>query len=700
MPTGDEYVNLVLKRFLSQIRMDTNFLTYLKTLAQDVHARIFPESGVFTYPVDITYGSGVFSLSVTPAGDISGADSLGHTVILATARQSNIPFEDDGTNTYWIAMKHIEIPSGIYDNPRTGLPEYDKTIEEVGEVDNPDVGTVIDDGDATITMDVNSIFESGVDHSGRVVRVWLENPMSSDEAVAFEDCTVTYASSDNTIATTGDLGQTVISTVHTDYKVACLGVTVRESATNPFASSPEYILIGSIDSSQTAPAGTTDDTLQIDLSGGGGHSIQNAYNGAGGDGDGRDATIDYEAIQLLQTSTGPQLKDIYDAVLRVRKDGDTSVIALPEWIYEGGIDSVHRLFCNYSFLHRASIADGGDQSGAALLNPEETVDLIVSTANVDFTRVGVDLTLATAEGKIQELGAYAGPPDLCEIRESAEGQDGVYMIDSVTDADTLVLKYIDGTSPSWTAETGVKARLFRSLLHVGAGGEIVIKAIDDFAADHGVTSALIGTLRVVLPDDTPYNKNTGLAVYNYSNTASIKITAGQILASDLSAYAFGSAETFYLHMDGSEGLSESDGTGAPSWIPQHLDAGTTIGNSIQSLATGYYVSFPLRIPSQADVTQIDILLDDNATAITVIEVVRMDHDYATPGLGDIDQFDTASASSGGGTLEKATIGPSSPMPMGIVPQTYSYAIRLKSTAVGQAVYSVLVTYTTEILQPT
>jgi hypothetical protein len=683
MPTGAEFVNAALKRFLSQNRIANEIIDYLQENAFDIGARIFPAEGLFTYPASIVYGAGVFSLSVTPAGPIEGTDGEGHTLSLALTRQSNIAFEDDGASTYWIGMKYIEIPNGLYDNPRTGKPEYDKIMEEIGELSTP--SGVNDAGGGTINMDVDNLFPAGEDNSGRSVRVWLVNPQSGDEAVAFEDVTVAWTGTDNEITTTGSLGQSTISTNGADYQIACLGVSVAAGVGNPFSS--EYVILGNIDSSQAAPAGT-DTGDQVDLSGGGGHTLQKAYDGLAGLGSGRTITVNDEAVRLVQSATAMRLKDIWNGVLRLRKDTDVSVPTFPSFVYEGGLDIVKRAIAMYGVHDRSSISDG---TGTDELLPEEVANLVVGTANINLTRVGVDLTLTVSTGEIQTGGSM---PDLCEIRGSALGQDGVYFISAVTPPAQLTVANPDGSAISFSAETGVQIRLFRTAMITDIFGQTIFQGREDFLDDVSLNPDSV--VKIVLPQASAYSKGTGLRVEEHGGGGGLALVKpGSIDLSDKSGYQFTTAASlnWYHHIDGAEGLSAYDGSGNPYWRRFHSDAGAG-QNGVSSAIVGGYVSFPLRLPWQADVQEIKVLCDDGSTAMTV-ETVEVEHDYATPARANPAQLDTDTTAGGGGD-EIASLALNGEIQD---PENKTFAIRVKSTAVGQRIFGIQIRYNMIVFAP-
>jgi hypothetical protein len=649
-----------MKRFLSQNRISNEIIEYLQENSFDILARILPSQGLFTYPVTIVYGTGVFSLSVSPSGAIEGTDGEGHVLSLSLARQINIPFEDDGTNTYWIGMKYIEIPNDIYDNPRTGKPEYDKMMEEIGELDEP--YSVTDAGGGTITLNVNTIFESGVDHSGRSVRVWLINPLSGDPTVAFEDCTVAYSSPNNTITTTGSLGQGTISTLTSDYNVACLGVSVRESATNPFSS--EYIIIGNIDSSQTAPAGT-DTGDQVDFSGGGGHTLQKAYDGVGS-GAGRTVTVNNNAIQLRQETASAYDKDVGHAVIRARKDLDKTTFALGNIARnsEVAFDARMRIgsrgsFCSYINIH--------DVSGTKL-NPEEAIEVTTAGSTLSFTRGGtLDLNLTSLNFQLWAA------VDMVEITGSTVGNDGLYIINTVASSSTLTLYDLVGGTASLAQEIGnssLKASIYRPVFRATESlGVTQMFGIQDILEDGSFNSQ---GLVYNAPENTP-DADVVVEYYRYSTpTRKVRIlgnadittdgditsqenisTVGDFILTSTGDYTYSGGRSF------SKTIHPWDGKPAGSnWARGGVAAGTRSTMTLTSAVEELYYTF--RIPPGFELVSVDVMINDGGTDTQTIYLKEIDPTWSgTEAAGSPADLISGGVSSSNSGVETVTATPDS-----------------------------------------
>lgn len=482
--TGYEYVRLALKRFLSESRLDTNFLAYLRTSFIDGIARIFPSQGLFTFPVALTNnGDGTFTIGTDPA---DGTDGSGHILRLTgAARCVNVPFENGVGDRYWLGLHHIEIPSGVYTNPRTGTPEYDKTIEEVGVKGTPDA--IVDMGGGRIRITVNSVFEAGVSNATRTVRVYLVNPISLDAAVAFEDVIVQYAAGNNFIETAGSLGQGTISVVAANYEVAALGVAVRKSVANPFPS--DYAILGYVTGGGAAES--VDD--QVDLSGGGGHTLQKAYDGLGGLGSGRTITAENQAVVIRQENTTVYEHDVGNAALRIEKDMSTAIYPATPTI-------------EYAFDIKAHPSTGGmivvrvplaDYDGSDLLRVEEAINVLAGTDRIDFTRgAPLDLELTGLNGKLRESSG-----DMVEISGTLNSQDGLYWLHTIVDSNTLALRKLNGAAPVFIAEAGVKARIYRPIVLIGRNGALLeVNSMQDFLNDDNAAAIQSG-LSINIPEN-------------------------------------------------------------------------------------------------------------------------------------------------------------------------------------------------------
>ena len=600
MPTGDKAVNPALKRYLSQNRISTNLLTYLQNLTYDVAARIFPAAGLFTYPVTITPNGAGSTFTLTP-DPIEGIDNAGHVIECAgAARLVNIPFENTLADIYWIGLHYINVPDGVYSNPRTGFPEYDLNMEEVGELDSPD--TVTDNLDGTITFVVDSVLQHNVDFTGHVIRMYLLNPMSADLGVAFEDCVVVYdvGTGENRVTTVDAFGQTTISVVAGDYQAAHFGPSIYKSVADPWGD--DYIKIGYIAGGPAATATTTG--IQLDLSGGGGHSLQAAYDGGAGSGSGRTVTADDGAVHIQNQHTVLMEHDIFQACMRIRKDGETAQPANtydPEDL-ETGIDVPMRMNNYGAIVFRVNLCD---MTANDYLRCEEHIHTM-GGADIDGQRAGRNWTLPALEGNI--LPGI----DIVEIKNSAAGNDGIYGI-SVVAAATLTLVNLDGTAVVLAAEIGnpsLAMSVYRPVVVIGGhgGGGIKTVSLQDFGNDAGW---LFNTTNWHLFPDNLTDLDAVFVISNQSGGNAVRTYGDGSLQID-GDYKYGGIQTVkkWIHP---HRFMEND---PATWDRKGL-YGATVADNIEATVNFTSCKYELSpLPNGCVLSRVDIILDDGGVVVT------------------------------------------------------------------------------------
>jgi hypothetical protein len=302
--------------------------------------------------------------------------------------------------------------------------------------------------------------------------------------------------------------------------------------------------IGSITGHATLP--TTNTTgVQRDLSGGGGHTLQKAYDGLAGSGSGKNILVADEAVHLTQENNSTADADIFHAALRITKDADKSAFGLTGDIeeQERGIDIKTRYTCKGAVVHRVNLQD---LSGNGYLSAEETISIDAAGDRIRFTRVGVDLTFTGANADL------AVSMDLVEITGSTLGNNGIYFINTVVDADELDLLDVFASTASLVQETSnpaLKASIYREVFIVGKNyDELLFNTLGDFqndgnddgaAIDINIPSGADDTYKVIdihrLPstDFLLYNNldldSDGTIKSNHINVA-IEATAGDVKA--------------------------------------------------------------------------------------------------------------------------------------------------------------------------
>ncbi len=231
MSTGDRLVSIYLKKFLPQQQMEENFQLLLRKFTEDLYSRIFPESGVFR--------GGVLSSSAPDTFDVStpleGSNSTGVDVVFDPSLGNQVPFENTIAIEYFVGLQQTTVPADVEINVRTGKIKYVFVEEAIGERADPDL--VVDDGDGTMTVRVNSVTEINADNTGRTVKVFLKATEDGGGVgpqtliTPFEDLVVQYDGVNNFVETVTGLGQsaTSISTSANDYEVVLIGPSVKKN---------------------------------------------------------------------------------------------------------------------------------------------------------------------------------------------------------------------------------------------------------------------------------------------------------------------------------------------------------------------------------------------------------------------------------------------------------------------------------------
>lgn len=256
--TGARKTNIYLKKFLTQQQMTENFLDYLEEMDRGFFKETFGTQGLFT-PVAAQVA--FYSSSAVDTFDLftplRGTDGLGHLLNLDASQALQIQFENTNSIDYFVGLRFQTIFQETEINVRNGKIKYSFFEEAIGELAEPN--SVVDDLDETLTIIVDSIFEVGVSHAGRKVKVWLKEAVN--EAGAFEDVTVIWDGSNNLIETVTALGQTTvsgISTDATDYQVFAIGPTVRRNT--DLSLDPAILFLGKVEGKG---AGNNPDTFDV-----------------------------------------------------------------------------------------------------------------------------------------------------------------------------------------------------------------------------------------------------------------------------------------------------------------------------------------------------------------------------------------------------------------------------------------------------
>jgi hypothetical protein len=260
MTTGAQIADPQFKKLMSNEDFSDRTLGYLKEYVREHMERVYALDGVFS-PSSSKWAFAGFSPntmridpSTAPGGGSRCVDGLGHLLqlpaapglgqdILALGKITDVVFENTNAQTYHFSLTYMERPTGIVVNPRNGLPQYHYKQEGIGFEADPT--NVVDNGNGTITMRVDTVCDPGHSYAGRSVLVFMKVPVKGalTEFIAIEQRVIAWNGVNNTITTVGNFGQDVISTDSDDYSVILLGPRVTAF---DYSGTPGFMYVGSV----------------------------------------------------------------------------------------------------------------------------------------------------------------------------------------------------------------------------------------------------------------------------------------------------------------------------------------------------------------------------------------------------------------------------------------------------------------------
>jgi len=270
MATGSKKVHMFNKRILSLEDWRDRVLDYTAGAVESALSRIFRSDGAFDTQVTVAASASPNKVDIAAAAAFASTDGDGH-LLEGSAGESylqgiKIPPDPGATDLYHLGFEFALTDQGVVTNPRTGEYEYDYFEEEIGVLGTPD-SVAVEGGGLRVT--VNSLLESGYDHSGRTVRVWLKSvqdggpgPQSQDADVAFEEVAVTYSNPNNSILTTAHLGQDSPSTTAADYRVLLIGPKIKRKAVQDLTGVAGVVYLAEV---TAAASGNTISSIDLSL---------------------------------------------------------------------------------------------------------------------------------------------------------------------------------------------------------------------------------------------------------------------------------------------------------------------------------------------------------------------------------------------------------------------------------------------------
>lgn len=260
MSTGQNKINIYLKKFLPQQQMVDNFLEYLRNQDTENLTLQYPDQGFF-------YGNSMAGSGpneVTLATPSLATDGLGNLLKLDPV-DAPFTFENALGIQYHVGLRYNVLETDTEVNVRTGQIEYSFSKDAIGEKGQP---TAVIDNGSTLRVKVDSVTEVGVSNAGRKAIVYLKR--AKGQADAFFVGTVSFVSGENVVDTTHLIGQTagLVSTNPADYWVFIPGPTVRRN-TN-ISLDPNIVYYGTVTGAGSGNTPSTVDTTPANVLYGGG----------------------------------------------------------------------------------------------------------------------------------------------------------------------------------------------------------------------------------------------------------------------------------------------------------------------------------------------------------------------------------------------------------------------------------------------
>lgn len=460
MPTGDKKVNIFLNRLLDKTALRDQFLEFLNQKIDETIATIV-SGGSGTLDVDkiglSASANDTFDLDMSNANRVAVATgqviTLPENANRVIGEHRQVPFENASGSLYEVGIRYQSVEDGIAINARSGKPEYPSFLETIGEFGNPD--SVVNDPGVKITLKIDGLLEAAVDHSGQLVRVFLTEPVSGVESIAYYDGLVAWVGGENVVEIPysggdGPLGQDTSvnppSTTVGDYKVHVKGASWKKGASSIFGDDT-YAFIGTVTGNGPAatPVGfSTTNQVSVFL-----FTLDKAYDGVGS-GAGRTITADSGAVKIAAPAAGHG--DPRGAALEV----DMLAPSIPDgeiaqMILAGGAGLGTR--------KQAGLMSMVPMTHTTVLQKAETAGVSGGGAVLTLTRGGVDIQTANVIGGYEFV-----------LLEGFATYSGLYRVNTVLGATNCSLQYLDGSTPAFTLVESGTATFVRPLLSTADRG--------------------------------------------------------------------------------------------------------------------------------------------------------------------------------------------------------------------------------------
>jgi hypothetical protein len=222
--TAQQIVRLNARQSLGLTELKTLMMDAVENLTEDVVESIWGLQGWIGEAPTITFGAGTFSLE----GGCLGTDGSGSLLKTGTSFSYGVgvPFQNTSAVNYHVGLMRARVPAMAKNSRLLGKPQYTAAVEIVGVAGTPD--SVVDNGNGTITMIVDTVTEAGVSNAGRTVMMYLVAPQQVGSGV-LEDAVVVWDGTNNKVTTAAKFGQGTISTTAADYAVVLYGPRVARN---------------------------------------------------------------------------------------------------------------------------------------------------------------------------------------------------------------------------------------------------------------------------------------------------------------------------------------------------------------------------------------------------------------------------------------------------------------------------------------
>jgi hypothetical protein len=462
MPTGDKLINVFVKKLLSKTDLKDRLVQFMQDRNDEVIAALFSgRSGVLDQdPITLSTGSsgdGYVQADTSQARKLVTGD--GHIITLPSSPTipltDDVPFENTGAVPYYFGVRYAQpVAQQVEINERTGKPEYPALEESYGELGTP--ASITDDPGVKISINVNNLLESGVDHSGRAVTVYLATPVSGLVATAFFSGQVSYSAPNNVIEITysganGPLGQDTSvdppSTTAADYVVHVRGLSWKRNT--DLRLDPTYAFLATVTGGTPATFDHVDQ-LSIFI-----NDLDFAYDGLAGSGSGSRINADSGAVHIRSADSGdgpgaPNNPTGYRTTQLIDRSNSTEAQSVGFTVVADEGDGANA-------LHLVPLIETSGPD----LNLLETADTLATAGQLSLTRGGVDAFGSGVENyDLALLTGFSGP---------AVGLNGLYTLSTVGVALIILADIATGAAPGGWPGAGHSGQvtLLRARFKVG-----------------------------------------------------------------------------------------------------------------------------------------------------------------------------------------------------------------------------------------